>query len=201
MNYSNNNLMSNLNPELDSDSKEFLQDKRRIDEESRRIGDRLMQLDRIKDKVNQDVFRQHTADITSKLSDLKHHLVMEGSKHSQSMFSQAVFPSQDNQLFFMEATNFINSAQGTDPDVDLAKLLNVTSIEEMTHEQHHILDFHFENKHEVFNKRINSILQNQMSETAEKLKSSKYGLTKSTTQNQEVDLDEEEKQIIRNIMF
>lgn len=42
MNYSNNNLMSNLNPELDSDSKEFLQDKRRIDEESRRIGDRLM---------------------------------------------------------------------------------------------------------------------------------------------------------------
>jgi len=73
--------MSNLNPELDADSKEFLQDKRRIDEESRRIGDRLMQLDRIKDKVSQDVFLQHTADITSKLSDLKHHLVIEGSKH------------------------------------------------------------------------------------------------------------------------
>jgi len=81
MNCSNNNLMSNLNPELDADSKEFLQDKRRIDEESRRIGDRLMQLDRIKDKVSQDVFLQHTADITSKLSDLKHHLVIEGSKH------------------------------------------------------------------------------------------------------------------------
>jgi len=40
-----------------------------------------------------------------------------------------------------------------------------------------------------------------MSETAEKLKKSKYGLAKSTIQSLEVDLEEEDKQAIRNVMF
>lgn len=40
-----------------------------------------------------------------------------------------------------------------------------------------------------------------MNETAEKLKKSKYGLAKSTFPCLEVDLDEEDKQVIRNVMF